>query len=158
MRKPTAAVKIREAITPVAAASTPWPAQTGSTELVNVVGAELGIPVKVVVTMVVEGNVKVIGNAVVNESEAEAGIELLGTPEGTLDDISELAGNPLVNTPVGSKYEVKLRLEIASVGVALKDASENMLIVLSSEVHLGSTKAMRWQKLQRRVRDRLWVV
>lgn len=90
MRKPTAAVKIREAITPVAAASTPWPAQTGSTELVNVVGAELGIPVKVVVTMVVEGNVKVIGNAVVNESEAEAGIELLGTPEGTLDDISEL--------------------------------------------------------------------
>lgn len=152
MRKPTAAVKIREAITPVAAASTLWPAHTGSTLPLDVVGAELGISVKDVVTRVVEGNVKVTVNAVVNEPEAEADSEPLRmsvVPDG----ISELPrGIPLVNTPVALGNEVKLRLEIGSVGVAVKDASENVLSVLSSAAHRGSRRAMRWQKLQSRTR------
>ena len=138
-----AAVKIREAITPVEAASTPWPAQTGSTVVVNAVGAALGIPVNVVATRVVEGNVKVTENAVVNELGPDGDIEPLRMPDTVPDGISELArGNPLVNTPVGVGNEVRLILEIASVGVALRDASENVLSVLSSEVHLGSRKAM----------------
>jgi hypothetical protein len=144
IKTPRATVKTSEAITPAPAASTPWPAQMASTEAPAVLDAELGISLNVAVTSVVEGKVRVVDNAVVNEAGADVGAEAVATgsdaPGRKIDELAE--GNALVNETVGSLMgicELNIRLEITSVGEKLEgEASEKVLSALSSVLHRGS--------------------